>query len=136
MSLREKWSHIKLQPKYILVSSDVVSLFTNVSVPLAIKVVRKRWKKLRNIFTGIDKQLFFEILEFSSSDSYFQFNNIVYSQIEGLAMGSPLSPIRAELVSNKLFDNIPNRFDEKIKLMTKYVDDSYFINMNRFLTKC
>jgi len=97
----------------------VVSLFTNVSVPLAIKVIENRWKELHNIFTGIDEKLFFEILELCLSNGYRQFHNIVYSRIEGLAMGSPFSPIIAELVLDEFFDSISNRFDDKFGFMTK-----------------
>ena len=90
--LKEKLSLIHPKPNYIFVSFDVVSLFTNVSVPLAVEVIRSRWKELYNIFTGIKEKLFFDILELCLSNGYCQFNNNIYSQIEGLAMGNPLSP--------------------------------------------
>jgi len=42
-------------------------------------------------------------------------------------MGSPLSPIIAEFVFDKLFLQIKDIFQDHIKFFTKYVDDSSFI---------
>ena len=44
-----------------------------------------------------------------------------------MAMGSRLSSIVAELVSDELFKVIESHFKDNIKYMTKFVDDRFFI---------
>ena len=110
----------------MMVSFDVVSLFTNVSVSLATNIVRKRWPELFKIWTGVEEDLFFRTLEFCFSSSFLQFEGKTYSQVEGLAMGSLLSPVIADLVLDELFDLVERRFGTDILFMTKYVDDSLF----------
>jgi len=44
-------------------------------------------------------------------------------------MGSPLSPIIAEFVLDELCLEIKDIFQNHIKFLTKYVDDSLFITL-------
>jgi len=110
----------------MMVSFNIVSLFTNVSVSLATNIMRKRWPELFKIWTGVEEDLFFRMLEFCFSSSFLQFEGKTYSQVEGLAMRSPLSPVIADFVLEELFDLVESKFGTDISFMTKYVDDSLF----------
>jgi len=105
-----------------LVSLDVVSLFTNVPLDLAINSINKRWEYIER-FTKIDKSDFMVAVEFVLSSTYFTFNNIIYKQIFGTPMGSPLSPIVADLVMRDLEEHVLNSLNIRPSLYYRYVDD-------------
>ena len=48
-------------------------------------------------YSGFSKKQFVKLLQLCTQDTYFFFNNKVYRQSEGMAMGNPLGPIFADL---------------------------------------
>lgn len=125
--LKERISDLRLDDDHIMVSFDAVSLFTSIPASLTIQLIKKRWVDLKNIWTGIDEELFFKMLTYCLEKGYCQFDGSYYSQIEGLPMGSPLSPVLADIVLDELFILTKQHFQDSIIFMTKYVDDSLFI---------
>ena len=79
-----------------LVSYDVTSLFTNVplqkTVDIAINLIFNHNPNL-NITKKELKKLFL----FATSQAHFIFNSKFYNQIDGVAMGSPLAPVLANI---------------------------------------
>jgi len=115
-------SKINIPENYILASLDVVSLFTNVPLDLAIESVKKRWEYIERS-TKIVKEDFLEAIEFVLSSTFFTFNDKLYKQTYGVPMGSPLSPIIANLVMQDLEENILNNLNLQPVLYYRYVDD-------------
>ena len=70
----------------ILVSFDVVSLFTKIPLDEAVKVI--------NDVTDPETTKIAEVCLWST---FFSFQGEFYEQVSGAAMGSPLSPIVANL---------------------------------------
>jgi len=69
-----------------------------------------------------------ELLELVFKEqNYFTFNNQIYQQTDGLAMGSPLSGILAEIYLNHFENNFifsdNNKTKDKIIFYSRYVDD-------------
>ncbi|XP_061389122.1 uncharacterized protein LOC133324293 [Musca vetustissima] len=130
MDLKDKLNDIKLDKDDIMVSFDVVSLFTNIPIHLAIKNILDKWKFLQEK-TQIPKQTFLKILNFVLKDNnYFKCNDKVYHQTYGMPMGNPLSPTIADIVLDTLLDDVIEELkakDIQIKLLTKYVDDVFAI---------
>jgi len=121
--LIEKIKDIKLSRNEKLVSFDVISLFPSIPIQLVKSILEQKWLKISNVI-NISKQLFFDILDFVIEDStYFTFNNTIYKQIDGSAMGSNLSPILANLIMNELLNCTFRQLNIKPKLIVKYVDD-------------
>ena len=90
---------LTLQLGECLTSYDVTSLFTSVPIdpPLNIfKDLLKKDKKL-NDRTVLSVQNIIELLGFCLHNTYFSFQDKFYKQVEGAAMGSPISPIAANL---------------------------------------
>ncbi|XP_046397784.1 uncharacterized protein LOC124164498 [Ischnura elegans] len=81
----------------LLVSFDIVSLFTNVPINDSIKIVEKL------IDNGLPKD-FPRLVEHCLRNSFFLWNDRYYEQSDGAAMGSPLSPVIANLFMEE-FEN-------------------------------
>lgn len=116
-------NNITLPTGYVLVSFDVVSLFTCIPRDLIIKAVRNNWSLIEKNTTIKDINMFINLINFNLSSSYFVFRGSYYRQKEGTAMGSPLSPALADLVMETLLDHVIENIDIPIPFMKKYVDD-------------
>ena len=75
------------------------------------------------------KAVFIELMQMATSGVKISFNNTMYRQTDGIAMGSPLDPVLANIFvgynENKLFD-----FSTKPQLYKRYVDDTFAIFEN------
>lgn len=113
---------------YGMHSFDVVSLFTNIPTDLVISTVDSRWHEICS-HTTIPKQEFIEMLNLCQNNSYFLSGGNFYHQITGVPMGSPMSPIVAELAMDHILDlaitEVRRIFDIDITIIYKYVDDIF-----------
>ena len=65
-----------------------------------------------------------KLFEFATSGTYFLFQGAFYDQIDGVAMGSPLGPVLANLCMSYHETMWLNRFREcEMILYIRYVDD-------------
>ena len=90
---------LTLQLGECLTSYDVTSIFTSVPidpVPNIIKDLLEKDEKL-NDRTVLSVQDIIELLGFCLHNTYFSFQNKFYKQVEGVAMGSLVSPIVGNL---------------------------------------
>lgn len=62
-------------------------------------------------------------IKFILTSTYFTFNNKIYKQIHGTPMGSPLSPIIADLVMQDLETTTLNTLNINTRLYFRFVDD-------------
>jgi len=111
-----------VQDSDILISLDVTSLFTNVPLDLAMDSISERWSYIQRN-TKISKNEFLIAIKFVLSSTYFTFNNIIYKQTYGTPMGSPLSPVIADIVMQDLETSCLNRINCKLTFYFRYVDD-------------
>lgn len=83
----------------ILVSYDVTALFTNVPLKetiniLADRAFEKDWfNKTHNL--NITKSVLIELLAAATENQLFHFNNKLFTQNDGVAMGTPLGTLMA-----------------------------------------
>ena len=78
-----------------MASLDVDSLFTNVALDETIKICIDELFKSDMTASGLNKKEMFEMLSLTLKESIILFDNKYYSQIDGVAMGSPLGPTLA-----------------------------------------
>ena len=75
------------------------------------------------------KAVFIELMQMVTSGVEFNFNNTIYQQTDGIAVGSPLGPVLADIFvgyeENKLFN-----FSVKPLFYKRYVDDTFAIFEN------
>ena len=90
---------LSLQLGECLTSYDVTSLFTLVPIDSALNIIKDLFEKDEKLNDrgGLSVQDITELLEFCLHNTYFSFQNKFYEQVEGMAMGSPVSPIVANL---------------------------------------
>nr|VZI31451.1 unnamed protein product [Spirometra erinaceieuropaei] len=117
--------HRRVETDEVMVSFDVVSLFTSIPPDLAIDTLDGL---LREKYDETDQKLkrvhIIELLELCLK-TFFTFNGQVYEQKKGTPMGSPLSGLIAEAVLQRLerlvFSSYPPKF------WARYVDDTFVI---------
>ena len=110
-----------------MVSFDVVSLFTNVPLDKVLEFVRSKTEE--NIYHfSLEVGKICELIKLCVRDTYFTFNGIHYCQTYGVAMGSSLSPILANLYMEYFETSLlPNIQIEGLKITyyKRYVDDIF-----------
>lgn len=109
-----------------MVSYDVASLFTNVPLSQTIDIILdKAFPTMNTSWNGLDRKSVKSLLQLAVLDCHFIFNNQLYRQKEGMAMGSPLGPTFANIFMSFLetdfINNCPNNF--KPLYYRRYVDD-------------
>ena len=90
---------ITLQPGECLTSYDVSGVFTSVPIDPALNIIRDLLEKDEKLQdrTVLSVQNISELLGFCLHNTCFSFQNKFYEQVEGAAMGSPVSSIVANL---------------------------------------
>jgi len=122
--LMKKITKLESNNNEILISFDIDNLYTNVPVLEAIETALDLlYKNEKNLNCPYDRSQFKKLLEFSCINVPFRFYNDNYIQTDGVAMGSPIAPILADIFISKLEEKL-NRFTtNKPKIWYRYVDD-------------
>ena len=100
----------------ILVSFDVVSLFTKVPIELAIHVAKERLQEDNTLEdrTALSINEIIQLLEFCLKATYFSFRGKYYQQIFGTAMGSPVFVVVADMVMENIEQRALNSFSHPL----------------------
>ena len=102
-------------------SFDICSLFTNVPLGETVRICADTLYSGKFIPPDFPKAVFIELMQIATSDVEFSFNNTLYRQTDGIAMGSQLGPVLANIFvgynENKLFD-----FSVKPQFYKRYVN--------------
>ena len=107
----------------VLLSLDVISLFTNISNELVLIDLEKRWELIKNN-TSISKKSFLNAVEFIFKSTFFKLYHKFYNQVSGTPMGSAISPIIADIVMVDLETEMLPSFDFVIPWYFKFVDNT------------
>jgi hypothetical protein len=100
----------------LLVSFDVVSLFTKIPIEGAVEVINK-----------ITDEETTKLVEICLKSTFFSFQNEIYEQTCGVAMGSPLSLVVANLFMEDLESKSLASSPLKPKLWIRFIDDTFVI---------
>ncbi len=97
--LAEEMATVIIENNEIFNSHDVVSLFTNTPIPETLSIIRKRLERDTTLRerTKLIVDDVMELTEFIATTTYFSFRDKIYKQKFSTAMGSPVSPILANL---------------------------------------
>ena len=96
----KKIKHLSINPEEeAFISFDVSVVITSIPVPVAAQVVNSKISTCTN-FTNVCKiptEKFIKLLEFTITNCIFCFNKKFYKQLQDAAMGSPVSPVLANI---------------------------------------
>ena len=121
-----KMKNVRMKRNYTPVSFDVVSLFTKVPIQITLIYMKEKLMEDTNwkVNTQLELQDIIMLTELCLKGNFFQYKNVLYEQLEGAAMGSPISPIFAEFFMQKLEETLVPKFGLSLYAWSRYVDDS------------
>ena len=120
---------ITLGPDEVMVSYDVRALFTSVPIQPALEVIEKLLKEDQDLQkrTTMSTKHIMDLLEFCLRSTYFTRRGKFYEQVEGAAMGSPISPIVANLFMENFEIRALQSSPNPPLLWKMFVDDTFII---------
>ena len=129
-------ANMEISDDEVMVSFDVVSLFTAIPVNKACAYIRDKLNNDNTLHlrTSLNTDDIISLLEFILSNNCFVYYNCIYKQIHGCAMGSPVSPIVANPCMEVIEELALSTSSVPPKVWKRYVDDSFVIIMQRAQT--
>ena len=102
----------------VLVSFDVTALFTQVPVDKSLEIIHGKLLNDTTLArrTNIPADHIRDLLSICLKTTYFLYNGTIYAQVEGAAMGSPVSPIVANLFMEWFEEHAINTFKYEITI--------------------
>ncbi|XP_071798283.1 uncharacterized protein [Asterias amurensis] len=112
------------------VSFDVESLFTNVPTDEACFLAKERLSHDPSLpdRTGLSPDQIHDLLYTCVSSSCFQFQGKYYEQTAGTSMGSPISPVLADIFMEEFESSSLLTADLRPSLWLRYVDETMNAN--------
>ena len=125
----DKIHEVKMEPQDQMISFDVTNLFTQVPMDEALQVVEKRLSADESLKerTSISTSQLIELIELCLWSTYFQFQDKFFEQTDGAAMGSPPSPVIANLYMKHLEENALQTAPLSPRLWLYYIDDTFVL---------
>ena len=120
----------RLQPGDSITSFDVKALFTSVPVQPAIQIVQNRLQQDNTLpqRTAMSIPQIISLLEFCLTQTYFLFQGKYYKQTQGAAMGSPISPLIANIFMEEFEVKALQSSPNPPSMWLRFVDDTFVIN--------
>ena len=120
---------IKLEEGECIISYDVAALFTSIPVKSALEVVKKKLEQDTELHqrTTMSIQNIMDWLEFCLCNTYFLFQGNYFEQTQGAAMGSPVSPVLANLYKESFEDRALSSAVNPPRWWKRFVDDTFVI---------
>lgn len=112
---------LQVMPQDVILTFDVVSLYTSIPIDYALEtfakiLVEHRWKEA--LLEGLHL-----ILRFN----YFQFGDTMWHQVTGTAMGTPVAPAFASLYLAYFEAQLALEFQASFMYFRRYIDDGLII---------
>ena len=115
-----------------MISFDVESLFTNVPLEPTLDFLSRKLSNFQ-AFIPLPIDILIDCIRLCVASTKFSFNGNFYEQQFGIAMGSPLSPILANLFLEMVeSEDIPKYPGVSPSLWLRYVDDVLSFVPNSF----
>ena len=123
----EKIRQTNINNNTLMVSFDVVSLFTNVPVDKTLTILKSKLENDRFLHnrTKLSVNTIMELITLCVTTTYFQLDKDFYEQTFGMPMGSSLSPFLSNIFMEFFEDNFVQTYTNKPLVWWRYVDDIF-----------
>lgn len=122
IDLIDKIKNIQLTRNCKLISFDVQNLFPSIPLDETIQIID--FLLTKNHSNPIKKYDILDCLENCLEQNYFKFNGSIYTALDGLIMGNPLSPLLAEIFMDNFEAKIhSHQCSKNFLYWYRYVDD-------------
>ena len=142
--IKDEYDFLRKFPKTIptntrVICCDVTSLYTSIPTDLGLKALDYWITKVAALIdTRFSKAFILASVDFILRNNYFQFNDSMWHQLSGTAMGKSFAPPYACLTMGYLEETIliprliPQHFDEEtakliIEYLLRYIDDGIIV---------
>lgn len=117
--------NLNLPKNCTLATIDVKALYLNIPHEEGIKSVLDRlyYKNLNANDVQIPPNTMSDLLKIVLTKNYFQFNESMYHQIQGTAMGTKMAPAYANIFMAELEEQLLDSYTTKPILWKRYIDD-------------
>ena len=119
-------SQIRVDEDESLISFDVSALFTSVPVEESLTLIYENLSADPSLTdrTALSPQQVTDLLRMCLTTTYFKYDGSFYAQIKGASMGSPVSPIVANLFMEDYEGKALEEYQDPPKYWGRYVDDA------------
>ena len=120
---------IQIDDETTMVSFDVISLFTKVPLQEAMIHISDLLHADETLeeWTTIPPDVICNLIKICLTTTYFMFEDEFYEQVEGVAMGSPLSPVVANIYMEKFEEYALRSADLKPRMWRRYVNNTFVL---------
>ena len=121
---------LKIPRNAHMASFDIKSLFTNVPVEETINICAQELYHSDLEKPKIKEESFKELIKKVTTGVEFSFDDVMYRQVDGVAMGSPLGPVLANIFVGYCEITLNLTSSPEVLLYRRFVDDIFSINEN------
>jgi hypothetical protein len=113
-----------IKDESIFVTADIESLYTNIDTAFGITKIKEAFD--RNKDENRPDELILKLLHICLTKNDFTFDNKIFLQTQGTAMGKRFAPSYANIVLQE-FDTKLNNYKLPITFYKRYIDDIFFV---------